>query len=145
MNTTKIKVIVVDDHKLIREGIKSLVGKETNIEIVDEAETGEKAVRMAQELKPDVVLMDFNMPGINGIEASQQIMHENPGIKILLMSAALTRPIIKQTLKAGILGLMSKESVAGELVDAIGTVQKGHKFCCPKVIQMQKVTQSVWL
>ena len=130
--------MMVDDHRLIRESIKSLIENETNIEIIGEAGTGEEAVRMAQELKPDVILTDFNMPLMNGIEASREITHENPGIKILLMSTALTIHIIERALEAGILGLMSKTSVADELIDAIDTVQKNHKFCCPKVIQMQK-------
>lgn len=136
MNTTNMKIMIVDDHELIRKGIKCLIRRRPDIEVVGEAENGGKAVLLARQLKPDVIITDFKMPGMNGIEASQKIMDEDPGIKILLMSACLNIHVIEQALKAGILGLMSKESLANELVDAIGTVQKGHEFCCPKVIQM---------
>ncbi len=138
MNATNIRILIVDDFVSIRQGMADLLGRETDIEVVGEACTGEKAVRMARRLIPDVVVTDYKMPGMNGIMASRQMLHENPNTKILLMSACLSGEIIEKALKAGIAGLMSKDVAYQELADAIYAVHKGEQFCCPMVRQMQE-------
>lgn len=143
MDTANIKVMVVDDHEVIRDGVKFLIESTANMEVVGEAGSGEMAVVMARQLMPDVILMDFNLPEINGIVASWQIMHDNPDIKILMASGHLDMAIIEQALHAGVMGLMSKLSVSRELIRAICTVHKGHKFCCPQVMRIRQESTSV--
>ena len=143
MSPTNIRVMLVDDCDILREGIRVLIRKKPNIEVVGEARTGEKAVHLAKQLTPDVIIMDFKMPGINGVEASEQIMHDNPDVKILLMSADLTDTIMKQAVNTGITGLLSKESACDQLADAIYAVHKGRIFYCTRVREMLQETSLV--
>lgn len=137
MNTANIRIMVVDDDELMRKMMKKLIKRISNTEIVGEAETGEKAVLMARQLIPDIVLTDFKMPGMNGVEASKQIMYENPDIKILLTSSYITAPITQWAFETGILGVMSKFSLFGELEEAIYSLYTGCKFCCSRVTQIE--------
>jgi two-component system invasion response regulator UvrY len=134
MNTTKQRILVVDDQEVAREGIKYLARKHTNMEVIGEADTGQAAIQLARELAPDIVLMDFNMPGMDGIEASRQIMIGNPGIKILLVSSDLDDHVIGRALLAEFAGLMSKECVFDELSYAIDIMSAGRRYFCPKMI-----------
>jgi two-component system response regulator DegU len=134
MNTTKQRILVVDDQEVAREGIKSLAQKHMNMEVVGEADTGKAAIQLARELTPDIVLMDFNIPGMDGIEASRQIMVANPNIKILLVSSDLDEHVIGSALLLELAGLMSKEYVFDDLASAIDIVSKGRRYFCPKTI-----------
>jgi DNA-binding NarL/FixJ family response regulator len=134
MGAPKQRVLVVDDQEIAREGIKSLARKQTNMEVVGEADTGKAAIRLARKLAPDIVLMDFNMPQMDGIEASCQIMTENPNIKIMLVSSDLGDHFIGRALLAQFAGLMSKECVFDELAYAIDIMSTGRRYFCPKTI-----------
>jgi DNA-binding NarL/FixJ family response regulator len=134
MVTPKQRILVVDDQEVVREGIKSLARKHTNMRIVGEADTSEAAIQLARKLKPHIVLMDFSMPQMNGIEASCQIMAANPDIKILLISSDLDEHIIGSVLLLEFAGLMSKEWVFDELFYAIDIVSRGQRYLCPKTM-----------
>ena len=115
------KILVVDDHKLFRDGLIGLL-KSKNYDIVGVAENGLKAVQSAKELKPDVIIMDISMPELNGIEATRKIISENPDIRIIILSQYFERRFILESLKAGALGYVIKDSSIEILAGAIDTV-----------------------
>ncbi len=141
----KITVLLADDHRLLREGIKSLLEKAGDIEVVGEASEGGEAVAKAQSLSPDVVLMDITMPGINGLEATRQIKSLKPNIKVLILSMHESNQYISQFLRSGASGYVLKDSAASELVGAIHAVFQGDAFLYPSIARklleeyMQKV------
>ena len=141
----KISVLLADDHRLLREGIRSLLEKAGDIEVVGEASDGGEAVAKAQALSPDVVLMDITMPGINGLEATRQIKSFKPNTKVLILSMHESNQYISQFLRSGASGYVLKDSAASELVGAIQAVFQGDAFLYPSIARklleeyMQKV------
>ena len=127
----KIKVLIAEDHEVVREGLKILIGTEPDLEIAGEAETGHKAVRMARDLKPDVVLMDVSMPRGNGLEATQSIAKQLPASKVLVLSAFSDEDSVRKLLAAGASGYLTKHSAAEELLRAIREVNQGRFFFSP--------------
>lgn len=124
----KVKVILADDHTIMREGLCALLAKQRDFQIVAEAADGRTAVRLTQELLPDVVVMDINMPELNGIEATRQIITDNPGIKVIALSMYSEKQFIVEMLRAGASGYMLKDSAFEELVHAIYTVMQGQFY-----------------
>ena len=123
-----IRVLIVDDHAVVRMGFKLLLESAADIKVIAEAESGELAVRSYDEHKPDVVVMDITMPGIGGLEAIERIMARDPQAKILVLSAHEDSVHPKRVLSAGALGYLTKRSAAEELIKAIRTVgRKGLK------------------
>ncbi len=117
-----IKVLLADDHRLLREGLRKLLEKEADMETVAEADDGRTAVRLARELSPDVVVMDIGMPDLNGIEATRQIAREAPNVKVLALSMHSNRRFISGMLRAGASGYLLKDCAFGELARAVRTV-----------------------
>ncbi|MCL5045343.1 MAG: response regulator transcription factor [Actinobacteria bacterium] len=136
----KIRVLLVDDHTILREGIKMLLEAQPDVEVVGEAEDGEEAVAKARALKPDVVLMDVAMPKLNGLEATRQIKKEDPGAQVLILSMHETEEYILPILEAGASGYVVKQTAAQELVSAIRAVYNGNSFLYPTVAR--KVIES---
>jgi DNA-binding NarL/FixJ family response regulator len=128
-----IKILLVDDHNIVREGLRSLLEKKTGMEVVGEADSGRTAVRLAQKLSPDVVLMDVTMPDLNGIEATRQIKSRVPRIKILGLSMHRDGPSVTEMLKAGASGYLPKTCVVEELVRAIRAVVMGQTYLNPEI------------
>ncbi len=128
-----IKVLIVDDHGILRSGIELIVAQTEDMEIVGQACDGHEGIELARKLKPDVVLMDISMPGLNGIEATKEIVRENSDIKVLALSAHCNRRFVKDMLQAGVVGYTLKDSMADELIVAIRTVHDGQQYLCPKV------------
>jgi DNA-binding NarL/FixJ family response regulator len=118
----KTKVFIADDHQIVREGLRSMLEKESWIKVVGEAEDGRKTLRMALELAPDVVIMDVSMPGLNGIEATRQIVAELPAVKVIALSMHDDRRFVLNMIKAGAKGYMLKDSAFKDLIKAIRVV-----------------------
>jgi two-component system invasion response regulator UvrY len=123
-----IKVLVVDDHQLVRGGVVSILAGTGDIEVVGEADDGETAVSSIEKLRPDVVLMDINMPGIGGIEATRVIRRRYPDVQVIALTALSDDPFPAQLHEAGALGFVSKGCPANELEKAVHTVAAGQPF-----------------
>lgn len=128
-----IRVMVADDHAVVRQGFKALLNAEADIEVIAEASNGLEAVRLARELTPDVIVMDMNMPEMNGIEASRQILQENPTIKILILSMVLDKACVALALKTGTAGYLLKDCSSDELLTAIHSAMAGFPHLCREV------------
>ena len=127
----KIRILVVDDHAVLRDGIRALLGLHDDIEVVGEASEGKEAVGKAQELMPDVVIMDIAMPGMDGLEATRRIRKKHPKMKVLVLSQHDNKEYILSVIKAGASGYIPKRALGSELVSAIRAVQEGDSFLYP--------------
>jgi len=128
-----IKVLLVDDHELVRTGIEALLNLQEDISVLGVSNCGETALEMLAEITPDVVLMDVNMPGIGGVEACRRVLQKYPDIKVIALSVLKDGPIPQQLLKLGALGFISKGSPVAEMVTAIRTVHSGKRYLCSEV------------
>jgi DNA-binding NarL/FixJ family response regulator len=134
MITNKIKVIVADDHQIVRDGLCSLLEKESDLEIIGTVEDGRSTLKMVEELKPDVVIMDVSMPTLNGIESTRQIVHAFPGVKVIALSMHDDRRFVINMLKAGASGYLIKDCAFKELTKAIHVVvRKGKIYLSPEI------------
>lgn len=129
-----ISVLLVDGHELVRTGIEALLNAAEDIAVVGVAKSGEEAVDAMATLSPDVVLMDVNMPGIGGIEASRKILQDNPEAKIITLSFNNDGPITPQLFKLGVLGFISKNSPVDEMINAIRKVMAGDCYLSADVV-----------
>jgi len=127
------KVLVADNHGILRQGIGALIEKHSDIEVVGEADNGLTAVEMTRKIRPDVVLMDVTMPELNGVEATRQIKSELPNVKVLALSVHAKREFVLDMIKAGVSGYMLKECVFDDLVQAIKIVVAGHSYLSPQI------------
>jgi DNA-binding NarL/FixJ family response regulator len=130
-----IKVLVVDDHELVRSGISRLLTDAKGIEVVGEAASGEEAVQFAKEHSPDIILMDIRMPGIGGLEATRKITRHNPEIQVIAVTACDDNPYATRLLQAGAAGYITKGADADEMVRAIMKVKSGQKYISPDIAQ----------
>jgi DNA-binding NarL/FixJ family response regulator len=121
-----IRIILVDDHKIMLEGLVSLIEKQPDLEVVAQAEDGQQAIKLARELSPDVIIMDVNMPGLGGIDATRQILAENPLVKILALSGHSSRQFVVEMIDAGACGYVLKQASFSDLLEAIRTVAAGR-------------------
>lgn len=128
-----IKVFLADDHKVVRDGLHLLLTAETDIEVVGGASDGLEAVDLVAQLRPDVVVMDIAMPGMNGIEAMAQILRTNPASRVIILSMHATKEYIFQALQAGARGYLLKESAGIEVVNAVRMVHHGGSYLSPKI------------
>jgi CheY-like chemotaxis protein len=128
-----IKILLADDHRIMRDGLRSLIAKQAGMEVVAEADNGRAAVKLTRRLKPDVVVMDINMPDLNGIEATRQIVGELPNTKIVAFSMHTDHQFVAGALKAGVSGYLQKDSAFEELALAIRTVVDNRIFLSPKI------------
>jgi len=129
----KIKVLLVDDHAIIREGLRSLLEKQPEMEVIADTDDGRKALRLVQKLSPDIVIMDITMPGLNGIEATRQITAEFPDVKVIALSIHSKRRYVADMLSAGATGYILKECLFDELVAAIKAVATGGRYLSPRI------------
>lgn len=136
-----INVLIVDDHDLVRLGIKKLLTNIDDIKVVGEAASGEIAVKKAKELNPHVVLMDLKMPGISGLEATHKLIRANPGIKVIAVTACEEEPFPYRFVRAGAAGYITKTANVEELVTAIRKVYSGQAYITPEIAQRMAMRQ----
>jgi len=127
----KIRILVVDDHAIMRDGIRALLNVDDTLEIVGEASEGKEAVEKSEELKPDVIVMDIGMPGMDGLEATRRIMKRNSKAKVLILTQHENRDYILSSVKAGVAGYVPKKALESELISAIHAVYRGDSFLYP--------------
>ena len=128
-----IKIVLADDHQVLREGICSLLEKQGNMEVVAQADDGRTAVRLVRDLQPDIIIMDIAMPDLNGIEATRQIRAESPDVKVIALSMHSDRRFVAEMLKAGASGYLLKNSAFQQLTNSIRTVMEGRNYLCPEI------------
>ncbi len=128
-----IRILLADDHKIVRQGLRTLLEKEPDMEVVAEAEEGRMAVRLARKLAPQVVIMDVGMPDLNGIEATRQVLADTPGLKVIALSMHSDRRFVVNMLKAGASGYLLKDSAFEELAAAIRVVMLNKTYLSPGV------------
>jgi len=134
----KIAVLLVDDHTVIREGLKALLATESDIEVIGEAENGSQAVKMAKKRPPNVVVMDVAMPLLNGLEATRQICRGLPNTKVLVLTSYSDDECVSQLNKAGAAGYLIKQTAATELARAIREVRRGNAFYSPVIAKRMR-------
>lgn len=127
----KKRILVVDDHAIMREGIRLLLGLQEDIEIIGEASDGFEAIKKVQELTPDVIIMDIAMPNMDGLEAIRRIKKKNPKIRILVLTQHDNKEYVLSAIKAGSSGYVTKSALGSELVSAVRTVYNGEAFLYP--------------
>ncbi|WP_341523903.1 UvrY/SirA/GacA family response regulator transcription factor [Pseudomonas sp. G.S.17] len=130
-----IKVLVVDDHDLVRTGITRMLADIDGLEVVGQADSGEESLKKARELKPDVVLMDVKMPGIGGLEATRKMLRSHPEIKVVAVTVCEDDPFPTRLLQAGAAGYMTKGAGLAEMVQAIRLVFAGQRYISPQIAQ----------
>jgi DNA-binding NarL/FixJ family response regulator len=129
----KIKVVLADDHTVVRQGLRALLMAEEDIDIVGEAENGRQAVQMVKKLMPDVVVMDIAMPVLNGLEATRQISRAAPTAKVLILSSYSDDEYVQQLTEAGAAGYLVKQTAANDLLKAIREAHKGNAYFSPSI------------
>lgn len=127
------RILLADDHRILREGLRSLLEKQADMEVVGEAENGRDAVRLARELSPDVAVVDISMPDLNGIEATRRIVSGCPRTKVIALSVHSHRRFIVEMLRAGASGYLLKDCAFKELVDAVRAVAAGGTYLSPAI------------
>ena len=129
----KVNIVLVDDHAVVRAGVKRLLEQETSFDVIGEAESGEKAYQLFNELKPDVMVMDLSMPGMGGLEAIRRILMRHERAKILVLSMHEDLSFANQALKLGAKGYLIKNALADDLVKSIEMISKGEVFLSDEI------------
>jgi DNA-binding NarL/FixJ family response regulator len=129
----KIRILLADDHGLLREGLRNILDQQADMKVIGEASDGRQALREAKKIKPDVVIMDIAMPELNGFEAARQILTECSSVRIIILSMHYSTEHIYQALQAGARGFVIKEAAGKELIQAVRAVNEGHRYLSAKV------------
>jgi two-component system response regulator NreC len=128
-----MNILIADDHGVMREGLKVLINNQPDMEVIGEAEDGQKVVQLAKQLSPDIIVMDISMPNLNGVEAARQILEENPDIRIIALSVHSDKHFVTEMLKAGASGYVLKSCLFDEVLRAIHAVGNGDYYLSPKI------------
>ena len=131
-----MKILIADDHGIVRQGLKVLIENEADMEVVGEAEDGLMVMQLAKQLSPDVILMDISMPNLNGVEATYLILKENPDIRIIALSVHFDKRFVTEMLKAGAWGYVLKSCLFDEVLRALRTVNAGEHYLSPKITEV---------
>jgi two-component system response regulator NreC len=129
----KIRILIAEDHAMVREGLKMLISSQPHLQVIGEAETGQVAVERARELKPDIVLMDVSMPEMNGLKATEKLRQECPHVKVLALTRHKDQGYLQEVMRAGASGYVLKQNTAAELIHAIDAVASGGSYLDPAI------------
>jgi RNA polymerase sigma factor (sigma-70 family) len=129
----KIRVLIADDHTIVRKGLCALLDGDKEIEVVGDAENGREVLKKVEQVEPDIVLMDITMPGLNGLETTRQLKKRHPSMKILILTMHDNEEYIFETLRAGASGYLVKRTAPDELISAIHAVNRGESFLSPSI------------
>lgn len=140
MKSNTIKIVLADDHLVVRMGLAAIIGIETDLSLVGEASDGLEAVQLVDKLNPDVVIMDLMMPRLSGVAATEQILKKHPGVKILILTSFGNSDEISRALEAGALGALVKDSAYDELIAAIHAVHAGKRTLSPAIKRQPTAT-----
>jgi len=132
----KLRILLADDHQIFRQALRIMLETEPDLEIVAEAGDGLEVIRLAREMLPDIVVMDIGMPNLNGIEATRQLLADNPRVKVMALSTHSDGAIVAKMLKAGASGYMLKESAFSELMEGIAAMMEGKTYLCSKIAKV---------
>jgi two-component system, NarL family, response regulator NreC len=130
-----LRIVIAEDHKTVREGIKLLVNSQPDMEVIGEAGDGEAAIKMFEELRPDLIVMDISMPNLNGLRATKRLRAKFPDVKILTLTRHTDDGYLRQLISAGASGYVLKQSAPAELINAIRSVGTGNSFLDPSLTQ----------
>ncbi|TKB44752.1 UvrY/SirA/GacA family response regulator transcription factor [Thalassotalea mangrovi] len=136
-----IKVLLVDDHDLVRTGIRRILDDVKGIKVISEVATGEEAVQFCRQIEPDVVLMDMNMPGIGGLEATKKILRYAPDCKVIILTVHVEEPYPSKVMQIGASGFLSKSAGCDEMVQAIKAVNAGQRYLPASIAQKMALSQ----
>ena len=128
-----MKILIADDHGIVREGLKSLINKQSDMEVVGEAEDGRVAVQLTKEVCPDIVVMDISMPNLNGVEAVREILQYKPDTKVIILSMYTNKHIVKESLEAGASGYVLKSYLFDELLKALEAIKANEYYLSPHI------------
>lgn len=128
-----VRIVIADDHAMMREGLKAIIGKEPGMEIVGEAENGKRAIELVKKIGAHLIVMDVAMPDLNGIEATRQLLKATPTVKVVALSGHTNRGFVREMLKAGASAYVLKSRAGDELLRAIREVMKGKKYLSPDI------------
>ena len=131
-----IRIIIADDHGILRAGLKSLLGADPNLEVVGEANNGLDTLRLVKELKPNIALMDIGMPGNEGLDATRQLIRDFPETRVIMLTMHEDGALLQETLRAGASGYIIKRAVEAELIDAIYAVNRGIIYIHPSLMPL---------
>lgn len=131
-----IRVVLADDHAILRRGVRALLEREADLEVVGESSDGRDTVRLVEEVKPDVVVLDITMPNLNGIEAARQMQSKSPATAVLILSMHSDEGYVLRALRAGAKGYLLKDAVEGELIQAIRVISAGKSYFSPEVSRL---------
>jgi two-component system invasion response regulator UvrY len=136
-----INVFLVDDHELVRTGIRRILEDVRGIKVVGEAQSGENAVAFCRQHHPDVILMDMNMPGIGGLEATRKILRIRPDVRIIVLTIHSENPFPTKVMQAGAAGYLTKGAGPDEMIQAIRLVHSGQRYISPEIAQQMALSQ----
>lgn len=129
----KVRIVIAEDHTILREGLRSLLSSDPNFEIVGEAEDGREAIKCVEKFRPDLILTDLSMPRMNGMEAIKEIKRQSPKTKVLVLTIHKAEEYILATFRAGANGYLLKDSTHAELVMAVKKVLSGKQYISPEI------------
>jgi two-component system response regulator NreC len=135
MMTKKIRVLICDDHAMFREGVKSILRSQPNMDVIGEASNGRQAVELAEKMRPDVVLMDVSMPQLKGFDAVRRVLKDWPEARVLMLTIYDDEDLVARCLTAGAAGYVLKDSPPAQLVYAVETVAKGEQYLSPRTLK----------